>query len=277
MRSQSKRQWAVVTGASGGIGRAFALELAQKGHPVLLVARRRDELGRLAAEIVERGGRAEVAAADLTTPEGVALVVEAAAALGEVEVLVNNAGFGTYGPFLEQSAAREHDEVSLNIGALVALTRALLPQMVARGNGQIINVASILSFMPTPYFAVYGATKAFVLHFTEALAFELRGTGVRVHAASPGSVDTGFAGASGSEAAMGRFPALNAEMVARTALRAAASGRVVRVIGWIYTLLAVAVRFTPRFLMRRIMGAMFKPAPQSDARHQLPASARTER
>src|SRR5215831_14716087 len=140
----NKQRWAVITGASSGFGRAFALQLAESGHQVLLVARREQELQRVAAEIEQ--------------PGGVDVVVRRATNLGEIDVLVNNAGFANYGPFLSLSAARELDQIALNIGALVALTRALLPPMVARGRGQIINVASLLSFMPTPYFATYGAT-----------------------------------------------------------------------------------------------------------------------
>ena len=144
------REWAVVTGASAGIGRQFALALSDRGHPVLLVARRREELEGLGVEIGKRGARARVLVADLATTEGVDLV-RVVARLGDVGVLVNNAGFGSYGPFLQQPVARELEQVALNVGAIVALTRALLPQMVARKRGQIINVASVLSFMPTPY------------------------------------------------------------------------------------------------------------------------------
>ena len=194
----NQHEWAVVTGASSGIGRAFALELARRGHPILLVARRRDELQRVAAEITAGGGRAEPLVADLASAGGVEAVVRAAEALGDVGVLVNNAGAGSYGPFLEQPVGRDAAQVALNIDAVVALTRRLLPRMVARGRGQIINVASILAFMPTPYFATYAATKAFVLSFTEALAHELRGTGVRVLAGSPGVVKTEFSAVAGA-------------------------------------------------------------------------------
>src|SRR5215510_14911396 len=244
--AHNKQRWAVITGASSGFGRAFALQLAESGQQVLLVARRQQELERVAAEIEQRGGVAEVLVADLVAPGGVDVVVRRATNLGEVDVLVNNAGFANYGPFLSQSAARELDEIALNIGALVALTRALLPPMVARGRGQIINVASVLSFMPTPYFATYGATKAFVLNFSEALADELRGTGVRVLATCPGPAKTEFARVAGSELAQERLPALNPEAVARVSLKAAASRRAVRVVGLLWALLAFVVRITPR-------------------------------
>src|SRR5262249_17505173 len=156
---------------------------------------------------------------------------------------------------LAHPAARELDEVALNIGAVVALTRALLPEMTARGRGQIINVASMLSFMATPYLAVYGATKAFVLHFTEALSDELRGSGVRALAVCPGVMNTEFFHAAGSAVEKQLLPALRPETVARTALEAAAAGRTVRIVGLLATLLVLFARIAPRLLMRRIMGA----------------------
>ena len=270
--TRNERNWAVVTGASSGIGREFALQLAQLGHSVLLVARRLPELERVAAEIASRGGRAEVLVADLVTPGGVDSVIRRASNLGEVELLVNNAGFGNYGPFLSQPIARELDEIALNIGALVALTRALLPPMVARGRGQIINVASVLSFMPTPYLATYGATKAFVLNFSEALADELRGSGVRVLAACPGPARTEFARVAGSEVAWENLPALAPEAVARVSVAAARSRRSVRVVGLLWALLAFIVRITPRFAMRRIMGRVLRPSVKPSRSKRLPAS-----
>jgi short-subunit dehydrogenase len=261
----TQHEWAVITGASSGIGRAFAGELASRGYPVLLVARRADELQQVAGEIRKRGGRAEVLVADLATADGVETVGHAATKLGDVGVLVNNAGMGSYGAFVEQPEGREMAQVALNIGAVVGLTRRLLPQMVARGRGQIINIASILGFMPTPYFATYAATKAFVLHFSEALAYELRGTGVGVLASSPGVVKTEFARVAGSRAQEGGLPQLTPDTVARVSLRAAAAGRVVRVIGTAYRLLAFLVAITPRAIMRRIMGTIFAPRAEQGA------------
>ncbi len=255
----TRQEWAIVTGASSGIGRAFALELARRGYAVLLVARRGDALQRVASEVAKQGGRAETLVADLAAPEGVDAVGNAAEALGDVGVLVNNAGAGAYGAFIDQPVGSEAAQVALNIGAVVGLTRRLLPRMVARGRGQVINLASILAFMPTPYFATYAATKAFVLHFSEALAYELRGTGVRVLASSPGIVKTEFATVAGYTAQEAALPQLTPEAVARVSLRAAAAGRVVRVIGATYRLLAFLVAITPRAIMRRIMGRMFSP------------------
>jgi len=257
MKSDAATAWALVTGATGGLGRAFARELAKRGHPILLVARRREELERLAREIERSGGRAEVVVADLVSPDGINTVAAAAAQVGGIDILVNNAGFGTFGPLLAHSPARDLDEVSLNVGAVVALTRALLPGMIERGRGRIVNVASMLSFMATPYFAVYGATKAFVLHFTEALAEELRGSGVRALAVCPGVMNTDFFEVAGSSIDKQRLPPLQPETVARAALDAADAGRTVRIVGAIAKLLLLSTRITPRFLMRRIMGAVF--------------------
>lgn len=255
----NSKDWAVVTGASSGIGRAFALELAGRGHPVLLIARRGDELSRVARQIADRGGRAEVIAADLATATGVDVVSRAVEALSAVDVLVNNAGVGGYGAFVEQPAGSEATQVALNIGAVVGLTRRILPRMIARKRGQIINVASILAFMPTPYLATYAATKAFVLHFSEALAHELRGTGVSVLASCPGAAKTEFSRVAGSESHDGGLPQLAPEAIARVSVGAAASGRVVRVIGAAYHLLAFLAAITPRAIMRRIMGRVFAP------------------
>ena len=259
MTTGSRREWAVVTGASSGIGRSFALQLAERGRPVLLVARREAELQNVATEITRRGGQAEVFVADLATPQGVEAVNRAATALGDVGVLVNNAGLGSYGPFVEQPVGRETAQVALNVGAVVGLTRRLLPGMVARGRGQIINVASILGFMPTPYFATYAATKAFVLQFSTALAHELRNTGVKVLASSPGVTRSEFSGLAGSTARETLLPKLDPDEVARISLRAVDSGRVVRVIGAAYRLLALLAAITPRAILRRIMATVYAP------------------
>lgn len=250
--------WTVVTGASSGIGRAFALELARRGHAVVLVARREAELSRVAAEVGDLGGRSRTIVADLGTEAGVARVAQQLEDV-DVDMLVNNAGLGTYGAFVEQAIGKETEQVALNVGAVVALTRRLLPKMVERGRGLVINVASILGFMPTPYFATYAATKAFVLHFSEALSYELRGTGVRVLASSPGVTKSDFARVAGSGDQEGVLPQLSPDDVARTSLDAAAKGRVVRPIGFAYRVLAFLVAITPRAIMRQIMGRIFAP------------------
>ncbi|MEU4409039.1 SDR family oxidoreductase [Streptosporangium sp. NPDC023963] len=185
---------ALVTGASKGLGAAYAHELARRGAHLVLVARSGDALRRVADEIRE-AHQADVdpVTADLTEPDGVTgLIAELDRRGRTVDLLVNNAGAGAVGPFLSSSLRRNVSSVELNVTALMSLTHVLGGRMVERGNGGIINVASTAAFQPMPYQAGYAATKAFVLSFTESLAEELRGTGVRVMGAHPGATDTGF-------------------------------------------------------------------------------------
>jgi len=165
----SRSGWAVVTGASSGLGREFALALAARGHPVLAVARRGERLRALADEVGARGGRLEPLVADLSTTAGVKALLARAGPL-ELELLVNNAGVATYGPFAASRVERGRELVRLNVEAIVALTGGLLPALLARGHGGVINVASQMAFQPMPYFAAYAASKAFVLSFSVALA-----------------------------------------------------------------------------------------------------------
>jgi hypothetical protein len=252
--------WAVVTGASSGLGREFALALAERGHPVLAVARREERLLVLAEEVAASGGQLEPLIADLSTTAGIEPLLARAASL-EVELLVNNAGVATYGPFASTPAERELELVRLNVEAVVALTRGLLPTMLERGRGGVINVASQMAFQPMPYFAAYAASKAFVLSFSEALAEEVRGTGVRVTAIAPGFVTTEFAEVAGSNEAERRFPHLRPRRVVETALRAHERGRAVKVVGARYAFLTFAGRFAPRAALRRMMGRALRPAP----------------
>jgi uncharacterized protein len=246
---------ALVTGASSGIGAAFARGLSRRGHSLLLVARRRDRLDALAAEL----GRAEVMTADLGDPGQPAAVAARALALGDVELVVNNAGFGTRGHFAELDEARELEMVQLNVVAPVTLTRRLLPSMVARGAGGVINVASIGAFQPVPFMATYGATKAFVLSWSEALSEELRGSGVRVLCVCPGPTATEFFDIAAMPE-MRRMPHVMPadELVTRT-LDAFDDGRAVLTPGAINWLGAFAIRWAPRVLVRVLTGRMFAP------------------
>jgi short-subunit dehydrogenase len=254
--------WAVVTGASSGIGREFALALAERGRPVLAVARDGERLSALADEVAHQGGRLEPLSADLSRPEGVESLL-AAAAEREVELLVNNAGAASYGPFLTLSPEHERDLIRLNVEAVVALTHGLLPAMLERGRGGVINVASIVAFQPMPYFATYAAGKAFVLSFSEALDEELRGSGVRVSVVAPGVTSTGFSDIAGSHYPERRFQHLEAQRVVKAALRAHEHGRTVKVVGAFYFLLTVADRFIPRSVVRRLMGYLWRPPPET--------------
>jgi uncharacterized protein len=255
----ARKSWALVTGASSGIGFAFAAELARRGYPVLAVARRGERLEKLASEALAFGRRIEPLTADLFDPVGVQSVAERAAEL-DVELVVNNAGVATYGAFAEQPLERELDLIRLNVAALVELTHRLLPALLRRGRGGVINVASEMAFQPMPYFASYAASKAFVLSFSEALAEELRGTGVRITAVAPGFVRTEFADIAGSRRAQRPFPHLTPERVVAVALRAYESGRVVKTVGAFYTALSLMARVAPRALMRRLLGRLMKPA-----------------
>ncbi|RII12317.1 Sorbitol dehydrogenase [Streptomyces sp. YIM 130001] len=186
---------ALVTGASKGLGRAYALDLASRGARLILLARSDGELKELAAEIQERHGgpTPEVITGDLATPDGPDRILQELRDRGlTVDLLLNNAGSGSAGPFLSRPIEPQLRSVGLNISGLLALTHAIGADQVARGSGGIINVSSTAAFQPMPYQASYGATKAFVLAFTEALAEELRGTGVHVMAAHPGAIATGF-------------------------------------------------------------------------------------
>ncbi len=259
-----KGKTALVTGASSGIGEAIARRLAQDGANVVLVARSEAKLRALADALsMEHGIRAAVVVADLVKPgSGAAVRRDADAQEIAVDVLVNNAGFGTYGPFEEIEPGREQDEVAVNVAALVDLTHAFLPPMLRRGHGAILNVASTSAFQPGPYMAVYAATKAFVVSFSEALWAEYRGRGVHVVALCPGAVETPFFAALGDDRAR-EAPALSrmarAEDVAEAAMRALCGNRPTRIVGGRNWLMAQSVRFVPRSVVARIGAGMLRP------------------
>ena len=193
-------RWAVVTGASSGLGRGLAARLADRGMSLVLTGRNEARLDEAAHEIRRAAPRVKVetVAADLSTESGVSALLDH---VGDrpIEVLVNNAGFGSYGPFAEADPDREADEVAVDVSAVVTLARAFLPGMLARGSGGILNVASTIAFQPAPYQAVYGASKAFVLSFSQALWAEARAAGVAVTALCPGPTRTGFVDALGAD------------------------------------------------------------------------------
>jgi short-subunit dehydrogenase len=186
---------ALITGASSGIGAAFARLHARKGGDVILTARSADALEALAAELrTEHEVEAYVIAVDLSAVDGATKLIDAVAKTGvQVDILINNAGFGGHGLHIERDIAQEQAMIDLNVKALVALTHAFGGQMAARGKGRILNVGSTAGFMPGPLQAVYFATKAFVKSFSEAMDHELRPKGVTVTLLAPGYVETGFA------------------------------------------------------------------------------------
>lgn len=212
---------ALVTGASSGLGAEFARQLAARGHDVVLVARSKDRLDALAADLRQRHGvRADVFAHDLAQPGAPERVVADLSTVGiAVDLLVNNAGFGTAGRFEEIPAGRDTDQLMVNVVSVVALTRLLVPAMLARGGGGVINVGSTAGFQPSPYFAAYSAAKTFVLNFSLALREEYRGRGLRVLALCPGPTRTAFFDTVGERAAIGARM-MPADAVVRAALRA---------------------------------------------------------
>ncbi len=258
MQTQTKG-WAVVTGASSGFGLLFAKELIKKGHPVLAVARRLDRLQALAQEATKTGGRIEPLAADLQTAEGLQAVVSRATELGPVELLVNNAGFADWGRFAELPLAREMNSIQLNVVALVTLTRQFLPGMVERRRGGIINMASLQAFFSMPYLASYAAAKAFVLSFSESIAYELKDSGVRVTVVCPGPAKTEFADVSTAHDFQNALPNLTAEAVVAAALDANARGKVLRVVGPVNNILSFVPRLLPRAAMRSLMASFSRP------------------
>jgi uncharacterized protein len=243
----------VITGASAGIGAEFARGLARRGYGVTLVARREERLRELAAEL---GPSAEVYACDVTDPDARRGLAEALAARGvDVEVIVNNAGFSTSGPFVNSDRDRELDMIRTNIEAVVDFCALFAPAMAERGRGGVLNVASTASFQPLPMQAGYAATKAFVLSFTESLHAELRPRGVSVTALCPGPVKTEFVEVANLEAAEATMPDFlwdTAEDVAEAGLRGLERGKRVVIPGIFNRAGAVGGQHAPRSVVLRL-------------------------
>lgn len=247
------KRLAVVTGASSGIGAELAWQLAGRGHPVLAVARRADRLQELAAR-AKAAGHAPIdsLALDITAPDAPAQLLARARALGGAGWIVNNAGSGRFLPVVDDAAAQA-SLVRLNCESLVAITAAFVGDLVAQGEGVILNVASSASFLATPGMTTYGATKAFVLSFSEGLSEELRGTGVTVTALCPGPVTTEFFESTGATGQR-RPPAdeITAEQCARAGIEAAARGKVIVVPGLTTRVMTWGTKLIPRSWSRRI-------------------------
>lgn len=232
MSDQMDQARALITGASSGIGLAFAQRLANEGYHLILVARRHERLVRLAHKLESQGITAEVLVADLATPEGLA-TVEQRASTGDVTMLVNNAGFQTYMPFVELDADLAEAQIRVQVTAVVRLSRAVLPALLARNAGAIVNVSSMLAFsagMDQPFLpkrAVYAATKAFVNSFTETLSTELGGTGVKVQALCPAVVRSEFHDVDGKPVLRPNVPVMEPEDVVEASLAALALGDVI--------------------------------------------------
>ncbi|WP_175965642.1 SDR family NAD(P)-dependent oxidoreductase [Burkholderia sp. BCC0322] len=251
---------ALVTGASSGIGRAFAYALAERGARLLLVARSHDKLRDLAAELRrDHACDANFLTVDLSAADAVNTIDRHLKATGMfVDVLINNAGFAAYGRFETIPLTRQRDEVLVNCIAAVELTHLLLPGMQARSDGAVINVASTAAFQPDPYMAVYGATKAFLLSFSEAVWAENRHRGIRVVALCPGATQTAFFDVVGAkEAAVGvPMPVAN---VVQDALRALDRNLSYRVVGARNRLLANLQRLLSRQMSARLVEKILRP------------------
>ncbi|HEY7112756.1 MAG TPA: SDR family oxidoreductase [Thermoanaerobaculia bacterium] len=254
------RPVAVVTGASSGLGLELATIAARDGHDLVLVARRRDRLENIGKGLREEfGAGVTVIARDLSETEAPRVVAQEVEARGlPVDLLVNNAGFGVHGPFAETPFDRELGMIRVNIVALTELTKRLLPGMLARGRGRILNLASTAAFQPGPLMAVYYASKAYVLSFSEALASEVAGSGVTVTALCPGPTRTEFGKAAGMlETRLFRSPLVkDARWVAEAGYRGMKRGRRVVIPGIGNRILAEAVRFAPRRLVTAISRAV---------------------
>jgi short-subunit dehydrogenase len=251
---------AVVTGASSGIGREIAARLAERGHGLTLVARREDRLRALAGELAAAHGvRTEAVAVDLTDEAARAHLVDELTARGlEPAILVNNAGLSTVGPVHRSDPARELTMIRTDVEAVAHLCSLMLPGMVARGSGAVLNVASTAAFQPLPGQAGYSAAKAFVLTYSQAVRAELAGTGVTVTVLCPGPVDTEFAETAGfgggeAEAALPRFMWVAAADVATAAVDGLDKGRSMVIPGAANQAAALAGRFAPRSLLLPIV------------------------
>jgi uncharacterized protein len=243
---------ALVTGASSGIGESMVRLLGEAGVPTVVVARRTDRL----QELAQRYAGIEVLSADLGTHEGLAAVAARVESVtSPIDLVVNNAGFGTSGDFHTIDPDRLDQEIQLNIAALTRLSRAALGVMVPRGGGHLLNVSSVASFQPAPKLAVYAATKAYVTSLTESLHEEVRGTGVKVTALCPGLTRTEFQSVSNTEHYSTNYPGfawLDADDVARAGLEDVAKGKAMSVPGVIYKGLAGATGVMPRGITRRL-------------------------
>lgn len=243
---------AIVTGASSGIGAAFARRLAADGHDLVLVARNAQRLQELADPLPVR---TEVLAADLDDDAGLAKVADRSRA-GDVEVLVNNAGFGTNGAFDEVDISGEDSMLRVNVRAVLHLSHAVLPSMLARGRGAILNVSSMAGFTPGAGAATYGASKAWVTMFSRSLHATYAARGVQVLAVCPGFTRTEFHDRLGGRPAMPDWMWLSAEQVVDSAMSDLAAGRDMSVAGRQYQALRLLSRYTPEPVVKRIAGAV---------------------
>lgn len=257
------KQTALISGASGGIGYELAKEMAQQGHDLVVVARSEAKLLAMAQEFNQKYNvQVQVITKDLSQPSAPdEIFAECEDANITIDMLVNNAGFASYGLFHELDRGKEMNMMQLNMMALVHLTHLFLPSMVERGNGRILNIASTAAFQPGPLMAVYYATKAFVLSFSEAIANELDGTGVTVTALCPGPTQSGFQSRADMEASkLVQNGLMAAETVAKIGYEAMMKGKTVEIPGFSNKVGAALPRFVPRNMVTKIVRNMQEQA-----------------
>jgi uncharacterized protein len=244
----------LITGASGGIGYELAKLFARDRHDLVLVARSSDKLAQVATELQEHGVSVKTFSLDLSAPPSRKFLFDQLQREGiSIDILINNAGFGAYREFAEMSEEEIFGQIQLNIIALTELTRLFLPRMIARGSGRVMNVASTAGFQPGPLMAVYYATKAYVISFSEAIANELRDSGVTVTCFCPGATHTGFTKRAGNDnSRLFQLGAMNAEKVALDGYRAVMEGRTLAISGAHNWLVAESTRFAPRKLVTAV-------------------------
>jgi len=259
-----KNKTALVTGASSGIGKEIAEKLAEEGCHLILVARSESTLNQLASALSQKHRvMTDVISVDLSTPDCASRIYDEVMARNlHVDILINNAGFGTYGSFETISAQTEQDEIAVNISALVGLTHAFVPGMLSKRSGAVLNIASTAAFQPGAFLAVYAATKAFVLSFSEALWGEYQGRGIHVAALCPPAVETGFIAKLGDDNVKSTSvfaKTISAEHVAVEAMKALRSDKPTHIIGFKNWLMANSLRFAPRSLVAKAGAMMLKP------------------
>jgi len=252
----------LITGASGGIGYELAKLFARDHHDLILIARSGDKLAQIATELRAQNVTVKTIALDLATPLAPKFLFDQLQPEGvAIDILINNAGFGAFGEFAQMSNDEIFGQIQLNITALTELTRLLLPAMLARRTGRIMNVASTAGFQPGPLMAVYYATKAYVISFSEALANEVRHSGVTVTCFCPGATHTGFAKRAGNDKSrlFKQLGAMNVDKVALDGYRAVMEGRTLAISGAHNWLVAQSTRFAPRKLVTAISGWISEP------------------
>jgi len=260
MNKEWQGRWALVTGASAGIGVALATQLSACGTHLVLTARRRERLEELSRKLKDANGiQTEIVVADLAQPDAPGKIFRFTKEKGiAVEILINNAGFGQYGEVAQAETQRLLDMVQVNCTAVVHLTRLYLPDMIARRRGDVLILASTASFQAVPYISTYAATKAFDLLFAEGLAEEMKPHGIHVCALCPGSTESEFHAVAGQEKFTSDNPE-TAQKVARTGLQALAAGKSYVISGLGNYLGAQSQRIVPRRIVTRIAAKMFRP------------------